>query len=194
MGVAPQTAEALRQSGIPPEEAVKLLGHVQKGASAMKEEGQLRQIGQESFDRMVDILGKGNLGLTSGIRGMVGEQTAEDIGEFESAAGALESMLVDMVSRGTLSNARFKYITETLLPKAGDRESKIRGKLKALAPMLGLSSEKLLQSTSKNTDKPRAKVSSEGTVRMKDPSTGKTYQVPRDKVAKFKSQGAELVQ
>jgi hypothetical protein len=53
-----------------------------------------------------------------------------------------------MVSRGTLSNARFKYITETLLPKPGDRDKEIEGKMIALADLLGLDSTELNQKKS----------------------------------------------
>src|ERR1700690_2744777 len=97
------------------------------------------KVGQDSFNRMAQLLKRGNIGLGSGVKGSVlGGKTAEEVGEFNSLTGALEAMLVDRVSRGTLSNARFKYITESLLPKATDRQSTIKGKLKALAKTLGL--------------------------------------------------------
>lgn len=199
LGVDPKMTEQIVDSGLDPSLAVKALGTIQKARGQMQEEGQLRQLGQQSFNRMAEILQGGNLGRSAHITRHFGGDASEDIGEFESASGALESMLVDMVSRGTLSNARFKYITETLLPKATDTEGTIRGKMKALGPMLGLDVSGLEDKKSKSSNrdiKPKAspKISSEGTVRMKDPSTGKIYFVPRDRVAKLKSQGAELVE
>jgi hypothetical protein len=104
---------------------------------------------QRSFNSMAKLLKKGNLGLGSGIlSSAIGGDRAKDVAQFTSATGGLEALLVDMVSRGTLSNARFKYITETLLPKPGDRDKEIEGKMIALADLLGLDSTELNQKKS----------------------------------------------
>lgn len=105
----------------------------------------VRETGQKSFNGLVGLLKKGNVGYGSGAISMLPGtgKTQEDIGKFSTLTGGLESMLVDMVSRGTLSNTRFKYITETLLPKPGDRQEIIRGKLKGLAEILGLDASAL---------------------------------------------------
>lgn len=104
-----------------------------------QKEKQSKKIAQESFDRMSELLKEGNLGFGSKLKSKAfGGKTAEDVGEFEALSGALEAQLVDKVSRGTLSNARFKYITETLLPKPNDRAATIKGKLKALQKELDL--------------------------------------------------------
>ena len=104
-----------------------------------EEHQQVKATAQNSFNTMVNLLKKKNIGLGSGVLGNVfGGETAEDTGEFLSASGGLEAMLVDMVSRGALSNARFEYITNTLLPKPTDRQKVIKGKLKGLAQILGL--------------------------------------------------------
>lgn len=115
------------------------LGSIYKTQQKEFQEARSEETGQKSLDRMADLLQQGNLGLFSKKKGKVlGGETAEHVGEFESLSGALEALLVDKVSRGTLSNARFKYITETLLPKPDDREATIRGKLKALSKELNL--------------------------------------------------------
>lgn len=118
---------------------------------------------QRSFNSMAKLLRKGNLGLGSGaLSSALGGDRAKDVAQFTSATGGLEALLVDMVSRGTLSNARFKYITETLLPKPGDRDKEIEGKMVALADLLGLDSSELTQKKSKSSsDKKQEKESLE---------------------------------
>lgn len=129
------------------------LSSIYKNQQKEKQETESKQIAQDSLNRMSDLLKEGNLGLGSKAKGKVlGGETAEQIGEFESLSGALEALLVDKVSRGTLSNARFRYITETLLPKPNDREATIRGKLKALSKELKLDLPKTLDSKTLTTD------------------------------------------
>lgn len=112
------------------------------------EEDESKQITQDAFNRLVDLYP--SLGRGSNIMGMFGGKTAEKSGEFTSLTGALESHLVEMVNKGTLSNARFNYITETLLPKPTDTRDTIKGKLKGLAQILNLDSGKLGGGIAKN--------------------------------------------
>ncbi len=113
----------------------------------VKEAEEARQLAkkQEPFNKLVDLLEKGNVGRGSSAHpgALLGGETAEDIGEFESLTGALEGALVKEVNKGALSNTRFKYITDTLLPKSGDTQATIRGKLKGLAATLGLDASRL---------------------------------------------------
>lgn len=123
------------------------LSSIYKTQQKEMQESQSEKTAQESLDRMSELLAEGRLGLGSKLKAKAfGGETAEQVGEFESLSGALEALLVDKVSRGTLSNARFKYITETLLPKPNDREATIRGKLKALSKELGLERPESLES------------------------------------------------
>lgn len=108
-----------------------------------EEAKQVKQIGQESFNGIAKLLKKGNVGKGSGVLGYFGGETAKDTGEFQALSGGLEAMMVDMVSRGALSNTRFQYITETLLPKPTDTQSEIKGKLKGLSQILGLDASQL---------------------------------------------------
>lgn len=98
-----------------------------------KNEGQEARIAQKAFNRMGELLKKGNIGFGSGFYALAGGQTAEDVGEFSSLTGALEAILKDKVSKGVLSKDRFNYIIQTLLPKPDDRLATIKGKLKGLA-------------------------------------------------------------
>lgn len=110
----------------------------QKQLGKQQEEQQIKNVAQNSFNTMATLLKKNNLGRGSWIKSLAGGKTAEDVGAFQSASGGLEAILVDMVNRGTLSNSRFKYITETLLPQYDDTDAKIKGKMKSLGAMLGL--------------------------------------------------------
>lgn len=110
----------------------------QKLSGKAQEKQQIQDTAQNAFNRMAELLHGGNLGFGSGVKSFFGGKTAENTAEFDTLTGALEAMMVDMVSRGTLSNSRFKYITEFLLPKSTDIDSKIMGKLKAVARELNL--------------------------------------------------------
>lgn len=146
-----------------------------------------KKVGQDAFNRMAELLQQGNLGMGSETLGKVfGGKTAEDVGEFSSLTGALEAMLVDRVSRGTLSNSRFKYITETLLPKATDRQATIKGKLKALSRELGLDATVL-------SKKGGAERRGSDFVLMRTPD-GKSVKVPRDKIAEAQKAGGKVIQ
>lgn len=157
----------------------------EKAKQSKMEEQEQRDISQKSFDRMSELLKGGKLGFGSKARSFVGGgQTAEDVGEFESLSGALEAMLVDKVSRGTLSNARFKYITETLLPKPTDRQATIKGKMKALAKELNLNPDALERSMGKS--------SGSEFVLMKDPQ-GNVRRIPRNQAKAAQQAGGKLV-
>lgn len=125
------------------QQAAKFAHEKELKSGKSEEAEQVRQIGQQSFNGIAKLLNKGNVGMGSGAIGFFGGETAEDTGEFQSLTGGLEAMMVDMVSRGTLSNTRFQYITETLLPKPTDTQSQIKGKLKGLAQILGLDASEL---------------------------------------------------
>lgn len=152
-----------------------------KSPTELKEEENERvhQTGQEAFDSMVSLLNKGNLGLGSDISSIFSNATREDIGEFTSLTGALEAVLVDMVSRGTLSNTRFNYIKNDLLPKSSDSDAKIKGKLKGLAKILKFDDSSLTGKSSKKSEK---------TIEMMD-AEGNTYDIPENLREKAKAKG-----
>lgn len=119
-----------------------------KAGIKVSEGAEVKQMGQRSFDSLVDILEKGNVGYGSKISGGFGNvfgsgETAGDRGQFETLTGGLESMLVHKVNVGSLSQSRFDYITKQLLPNPGDTQKVIKNKLKALATILGLDASRL---------------------------------------------------
>lgn len=183
--LSPLTQEQILAASLMNPQLAPALASIYKNQQKEIKEDESIQTGQEALNRMTEILNEGKLGFGSKLRGKAfGGQTAENVGEFESLSGALESLLVDKVSRGTLSNARFKYITETLLPKANDREATIKGKLKALSKEL-------------NLDLPEFKTqksnSAEGGVLMRDPS-GALRRVPKNQAKEAQKAGYKLEQ
>jgi len=150
-----------------------------------------RETAQRSFDDAATILKKGNLGRGSGIKGFFGGKTARDVGAFNTAVGGLEAMLVDMVSRGTLSNSRFQYITETLLPKSNDTQSAIKGKLESLASILGLDPGSL--GIEKKEPKIPPPKNEGGFVKMRTPD-GKIVRVPHSKAAAASKAGGKIIE
>lgn len=125
----------------------------QKLRGEQEEKNASKKITQGAFDRIAQLIPK--VGKGSGVLGMFGGKQAEYSGEFSSLTGALESHLVEMVNKGTLSNTRFKYITETLLPKPTDTQDEIKGKMKGLAQILDLDPSVLGSGPiSKQSDRP----------------------------------------
>jgi hypothetical protein len=119
----------------------------------IEDEKRVKQTAQNSFNSLSRILNKNNIGYGSEVWGQLsGGETLRDTGEFQSATGGLEAMLVDMVNRGTLSNSRFEYITKNLLPTSTDRQEIIKGKLKGLAELLNLDPSALLGETNNFDD------------------------------------------
>ena len=93
---------------------------------------------KDTIGALEEIIERGKVGGGSTWKALLpgATDTQFDIGEFQSTVGALEASLVDMVSRGTLSNTRFEYITENLLPRPDDRVATIKGKLEGLRRIL----------------------------------------------------------
>lgn len=107
-----------------------------KKAAKEEEENKAQEITQRAFNDIVSLIP--DVGRSGILTSQFGGDTARAYSQFTSLTGALESLLVEKVNRGALSNARFKYITETLLPKPSDSQADIRGKLQGLATILDL--------------------------------------------------------
>jgi len=102
-------------------------------------------LAQDSFNNLVDLTEDAGWAtkFQQYVPGEGGRKAARTVGEFTSTLGSLEGILKDRVSRGTLSNARFKYITEQLLPKVDDLQDVIIGKLKGLGKTLDFDTTEL---------------------------------------------------
>lgn len=141
------------------------------------EEEKSKSLTQNAFNNMVKLIPK--VGRSGAIQSKVG-YGAGPYAEFTSLSGALESLLVEKVNKGALSNTRFKYITENLLPKPSDTQSEIKGKLKGLATILDLDPSLLGEQTEPNKDP------HEGKVQVKDPQ-GILRWVPKELAEKLKA-------
>lgn len=174
------TQEQILAASIMNPQLAPALSSIYKNQQKESKEAESKNTAQESLNRMHEILQEGKLGLGSKVRSKAfGGKTAEDVGEFESLSGALEALLVDKVSRGTLSNSRFKYITETLLPKPNDRQATIKGKLKALTKELNLNSPEKKEKESGNSSTTFSSLPSANNYKgkkIRDTSSGKIYQ------------------
>ena len=135
-----------------------------------KEEEKSQSVTQKAFNDIVSLIP--DVGRSGIITSKLGGDTAKAYSQFTSLTGALEALLVEKVNRGALSNTRFKYIVETLLPKPSDSQADITGKLEGLATILELDPSalkgKALQSKGN---------SPEGKIRVRNKQTGKTGHV-----------------
>lgn len=102
---------------------------------AKKTETEDKSLIQSTINRMDELLPK--VGVTSGAYSLISGDTMEARAEMYGLGAAIESKLVKMVNKGTLSNTRFNYML-SLIPKPGTMVRYNRGLLKALAHELGV--------------------------------------------------------
>lgn len=110
-----------------------------KAAAEQKEKETVKSV----YDRLVELTPK--VGYLKSYESYASPKTRENIGEFQALLGTMESELVKRVNKGTLSNARFNYITENLLPKPTDTQATIRGKLKGIARELEIETPSVVE-------------------------------------------------
>ncbi len=108
------------------------------------ENPQVLDSSQDSYNSLIDLVGKGNVGRGSGIKGFFGGETAEDIGAFESSLVGLESSLRQkLVGSGRLTDTQFNFLTKKIMPSYGDSLDEIKGKLKSIGRELNLNPESI---------------------------------------------------
>lgn len=157
------------------EEKFRLEG--QKPNPKENESRESHETAQKAFNKMSELVNGNKLGRGSGFKSFFGGETAKQSGKFQSLTGALEALLVDKVNRGTLSNTRFQYITETLLPKPTDSINEIKGKMEGLAEILNLDASAL-----------GLEKEEQGMIEMKD-KAGNIYDIPFDLQEQARAQG-----
>jgi len=101
-----------------------------------EEEAESKEVTQTAFNELAELIPQ--VGRSGILTSKLGGDTAKAYAQFTSLTGALEALLVEKVNRGALSNSRFRYITETLLPKPSDTQAEIEGKLYGLSTILQL--------------------------------------------------------
>lgn len=122
-------------------DAVKEVLKPNKEKIKKEEEEKSKDVTQNAFNELAGLIPK--VGRTGILTSKLGGDTAKAYANFTSLTGALEALLVEKVNRGALSNKRFEYITETLLPKPHDTQAEIEGKLSGLASILELDASAL---------------------------------------------------
>lgn len=138
---------AFVKSGLDPEKVVQISAALGKQQEAKKEKeekiAEEKQKLQDTFSRMVELARSPNIGIRTTPQQFLGGKAQEEQSEFTSLKAELVGALREMVNRGALTNQKFKYITEKLLPEHNDRQAKIRGKLKGIAQVLGVDPEEV---------------------------------------------------
>ncbi len=109
---------------------------------------------QKTFDRMANLLGQGRLGNPITTGGPLNRQRQEDMAEFDSLNIQLESIAKEMVSKGVLAKDRFKFMIDNL-PNAANSDRENKGKLKAVAQILGLDVKELNKELSSRKNIPK---------------------------------------
>lgn len=190
-GLGEDESEAF--SRLSPETIRTMAPQLAKNLFSKKEEN---AIVQDSFNEMANILKKGNIGRGSGIKGFFGGETAKDAAYFNSLKASLIAAVRDRVNKGVLSNQKFQYIVNELLPQSTDLEDTIEGKLRGIAKELGLDASALgieEGDQKEASQKPREKESSkEPIVRVKAPD-GKIWRVPKNRVQAAIEAGGKVV-
>lgn len=149
-GLPEDQFEQFTASGLSPELAVNALkmGAANRAAQqkAFEETQQKQQIAskvQQVFNRQAELLNQGRLGA-KWLPSAWSRQGAQDRAEFDALNKTLEGIAKDMVSKGQLSDERFKFILKNL-PNSDEDDRKNIGRLKAVALELGLDEGALQQ-------------------------------------------------
>jgi len=134
-----------------PDEAIMRLGlnektrHQAEFLSKQKEKAEkeynTRMASQGSFDDMVDLTQK--LGYSFFENPNLSPTKGKERAQFEASKGSLIGDIKDRVNKGILSNQKFNYIKNELLPSHKDTQEVKIGKLKAVAKELNLDSSSL---------------------------------------------------
>ena len=101
-----------------------------------KEEEKAHNLTQNAFNEIAALVP--DVGRSGIVTSKFGGDTAKAFAKFTTLTGALEALLVEQVNRGALSNVRFSYIKNDLLPTPSDTQAEITGKLEGLATILNL--------------------------------------------------------
>lgn len=164
---------------------------LQQQKKEAKSEYETRIASQDAFDDMVNLTSKIGFSLISDPNYSVSKKRERS--QFEASKGALIGQLKDRVNKGVLSNQKFNFIKDELLPSHKDsREVKI-GKLKAVGKELGVDTSQLDELYPDVGDwKGDQKKPSKNMVKMRAPD-GSEELVPKDKVKDAMKAGAWVV-
>jgi hypothetical protein len=97
-----------------------------------------------------------------------------EAGEFESQKGQLVSAMRDLINKGILSNQKFQYIVNELLPSHRDKQSVKLHKLKAIGEQLGLDISSI-EGENKSEVEQKPKIFGGGRIKITDPKTKQVF-------------------
>lgn len=152
--LSPEDEKYFIESGLPVDKLIPFAGAVgrQKEAREIKEKAsrekelKLQEDKKRlasTFSRLVDLTKSPNIGIRTNPKQFLGSKAVEEQSEFTSLKAELVGSLRELVNRGALTNQKFNYIVNTLLPQHNDRQASIRGKLKGIAKILGVEPEEI---------------------------------------------------
>jgi len=178
LGLTENEINQLMGGGLAPQELLETAKVIGSRKAQKKEDLASQKETQDAFNRLWEL--SSQIGFSPLPPGA--SFNAEKRAEFESLKGSLVGALREMVNRGALTNQKFKYITEQLLPSHGDREATKKGKMKGIARVLGLEIE--------DTPEKEA-VAEESFVTFE--KNGKLYKIPQSKALEAQRNGGRLV-
>lgn len=94
-------------------------------------------VAQQALNRMAELIPETGASILPAWASPT-SKGAGNRAEFESQKASLISLLRDKVNKGVLTNQKFEFIKNELLPSHGDRKEIKRRKLKAIGEQLGL--------------------------------------------------------
>lgn len=123
---------------------------------------------QSQFNNIWDLMDKRGIGFAGSLN-MTDEALGNEA-QFKASQIGLISAARDRVNKGVLTNQKFQYIIDNLIPKYNERRATTKGKLKALAEEFGL-----------KIPEKKPKTATGDNVWMLSPNK-KRVQIPRDQV------------
>jgi len=114
----------------------------QKAQMEITQQQQATQSLGNSLVGMSEIMKAGHTGPGKAVGALFSPTTREQRAKFESLGAGILGKAIEMLNRGSLSEGHYNKIKE-LLPKVGDTNSTIRGKLSGIGEVLGMPLESL---------------------------------------------------
>jgi hypothetical protein len=163
---------------------------LQKQKDAAKSEYQTKMGAQDAFEDMVGLIDKVGYSLLSDPN--YSPTKKRERGQFEASKGSLIGIIKDKVNKGVLSNQKFNYIKNELLPSHKDSQEVKIGKLKAVAKELDLDASNLDDLYPDIQPATSEKKPSSTMVKMRGPD-GSEQLVPKARVKDAMKAGAVVI-
>jgi hypothetical protein len=205
LGVNPEGIQGLIQAGLAPEQAIstalelgKLRGQYGQKTGQVDQKKHDAQAGiQRSINSMAGLISENASGIGISPLTAVGlsRKGVQNRAQYQSMRSGLEKALVPLIGKGTLSDARFKFILSQI-PEPDESQRSQLGKLKGLA--ISLSEEGFPIDISMLEDIERKWDSGEDTKKQNDfvlmeSPDGKVRQIPKSQARAAQQAGGKLI-